>query len=63
MVPTPKTIKQTGLVQIILATTFVVWLVLFPSRGGRLAAHSRNDSHVHRRWIHRPHLYRLLPVA
>jgi hypothetical protein len=37
MVPTPKTIKQTGLVQIILAATFVVWLVFFPSSGKNFA--------------------------
>lgn len=37
MVENPKTIKQTGLIQIILAATFVVWLIFFPSSGENFA--------------------------
>lgn len=37
MVTNPKTIKQTGLIQVILASSFVIWLLFFPSSGDNFA--------------------------
>jgi hypothetical protein len=37
MLPKPRTITLTGIVQVLLASIFVIWLLLFPSTGGKFA--------------------------
>lgn len=37
MIPKPKTLNGIGLVQVLLASTFVIWLLFFPDRGVNFA--------------------------